>query len=52
MPPRRPKKTDDEIDRNLKRAFDDLAAEPLPDRFADLIARLKQGETAKDAADE
>lgn len=48
MAPRRHGKIDDEIDRNLRRAFDALAGEPLPDRFAALLERLK----AKDAPHE
>ncbi|GLO69268.1 hypothetical protein MACH17_07850 [Phaeobacter inhibens] len=30
-----------EIDRNLKKAFDTLASEPIPDRFANLLDQLK-----------
>ncbi|ATG36587.1 MULTISPECIES: NepR family anti-sigma factor [Phaeobacter] len=30
-----------EIDSNLKKAFDTLASEPIPDRFADLLDQLK-----------
>ncbi|WP_072505434.1 NepR family anti-sigma factor [Phaeobacter porticola] len=30
-----------EIDSNLRRAFDTLASEPIPDRFADLLDQLK-----------
>ncbi|GIT92039.1 hypothetical protein JANAI62_24960 [Jannaschia pagri] len=35
---------DRQIDENLRRVFDDAAAEPLPDRFTDLIAKLKSKE--------
>lgn len=34
----------EEIDRNLKQAFDHVANEPVPDRFSDLLNRLKSGE--------
>ncbi|ATG44402.1 hypothetical protein PhaeoP18_02468 [Phaeobacter piscinae] len=30
-----------EIDSNLKKAFETLASEPIPDRFADLLDQLK-----------
>ncbi|WP_315899485.1 MULTISPECIES: NepR family anti-sigma factor [Roseovarius] len=29
------------IDENLKRAFEDVASEPLPSRFTDLLEQLK-----------
>lgn len=32
-----------EIDENLKRAFNDVASEPLPSRFTDLLDQLKSG---------
>ncbi|MDD9724501.1 NepR family anti-sigma factor [Roseovarius sp. SK2] len=32
---------DTTIDENLKRAFDDVASEPLPSRFTDLLEQLK-----------
>lgn len=31
-----------QIDENLKRAFDTAASEELPDRFKDLLAKLKE----------
>ncbi|WP_193743450.1 NepR family anti-sigma factor [Tateyamaria sp. ANG-S1] len=34
---------DAEIDANLKRAFDNLANEPVPDRFTDLLNQLRTG---------
>ncbi|MCR9148247.1 MAG: NepR family anti-sigma factor [Rhodobacteraceae bacterium] len=34
----------EEIDRNLKQAFDHVANEPVPDRFSDLLNRLKSGD--------
>ncbi|UWR87667.1 NepR family anti-sigma factor [Phaeobacter inhibens] len=30
-----------EIDSNLKKVFDTLASEPIPDRFANLLDQLK-----------
>ncbi|RZW08113.1 MAG: hypothetical protein EX266_05715 [Rhodobacteraceae bacterium] len=32
------------IDKNLKRAFDTLANEPVPDRFTSLLDQLRSGE--------
>ncbi|MBV7409030.1 MULTISPECIES: NepR family anti-sigma factor [Roseobacteraceae] len=32
-----------EIDANLKRAFDNMANEPVPDRFTDLLNQLRTG---------
>ena len=37
----------EEIDRNLKQAFDDMATAPVPERFAELLDQLKQAEAAK-----
>ena len=34
----------EEIDRNLRQAFDDMAQQPVPDRFTDLLAQLKAAE--------
>lgn len=47
MPPKRAKrnpKADEEIDRNLKRAFDAAAEEPLPERLTSLLDRLRSAE--------
>ena len=41
---------DEEIDQNIKRAFDDLVNEPLPDRFTTLLDKLKAQHA--DASDE
>lgn len=38
-------KVDQEIDRNLKRAFDEMSEEPLPDRLMQLINRLREEDT-------
>ncbi|WP_264213925.1 NepR family anti-sigma factor [Leisingera thetidis] len=37
----------DHIDRNLKKAFDDLATDPLPERFTDLLGQLREAERHK-----
>ena len=42
---------DHEIDENLKRAFDNVASEPLPSRFTDLLDQLKNS-GAKPANDD
>ncbi|EPX85056.1 NepR family anti-sigma factor [Salipiger mucosus] len=34
------------IDENLRRVYEDMLDEKVPDRFLDLIARLKASETA------
>ncbi|MEL6800586.1 MAG: NepR family anti-sigma factor [Pseudomonadota bacterium] len=44
MPKGRKKAVDEQIDSNLKRAFDALAQEPLPDRFTSLLQQLKERE--------
>ena len=51
MTARRTRKIDNEIDRNLKQAFDELAGEPLPERFVDLLSRLRaDGTGAQDTS--
>ncbi|WP_209599342.1 NepR family anti-sigma factor [Ruegeria sp. HKCCSP351] len=40
---KRSKRIDREIDENLKRAFDELANEPIPDRFTELLDQLRSG---------
>ena len=40
------------IDENLKRAFEDVASEPLPSRFTDLLEQLKNNGTADGAKPE
>ncbi|MGR3469115.1 MAG: NepR family anti-sigma factor [Shimia sp.] len=44
----------EEIDHNLKQAFDDVASEPIPDRLKDLLAQLKAQDekAAAEAANE
>ncbi|UWQ80129.1 hypothetical protein K3725_03720 [Leisingera sp. S132] len=41
----RNEQADREIDENLKRAFEQVASEPVPDRFTDLLKQLKEKET-------
>lgn len=36
----------DEIDESLRRAFEEVVNEGVPDRFSDLLKRLKEGEEA------
>lgn len=42
---------EEEIERNLKRAFDDVAEQQLPSQLTDLLAQLKaqESQTAPDA---
>ena len=37
-----------QIDENLKRVYDDVLNEEVPDKFLDLIARLKSSEEKSD----
>lgn len=37
-----------QIDENLKRVYDDALSEDLPDKFLDLIKKLKSGEGKPD----
>jgi hypothetical protein len=46
------RKTGELIDQNLRRAFQEVADEELPDRFKDLLARLKAGEDVPTSDDE
>ncbi|MEL6465082.1 MAG: NepR family anti-sigma factor [Pseudomonadota bacterium] len=47
-PPPRKTDVDAQIDANLKRAFEDLASEPVPDRFTELLSKLRSGEDVPD----
>ena len=40
-------KLDRQIDENLRRVYSDLSEEPLPDRFPQLLEKLRQQEEAK-----
>ena len=44
---KRTSRVENTIDENLKRAFEDVASEPLPSRFTDLLEQLKAGGGAK-----
>ncbi len=44
--PDRTSRTEQEIDQNLKRVYEDVANQELPSRFTDLLEQLR----AKDAA--
>ncbi|MFW8633540.1 NepR family anti-sigma factor [Cribrihabitans pelagius] len=46
----RDKALDREIDENLKKAFDQLASEPVPDKFTELLKQLKEKGPAAAAA--
>ncbi|MCK0149519.1 hypothetical protein MWU54_05760 [Marivita sp. S6314] len=37
----------DDIEANLKRAFDEVSREEVPDRFTDLLAQLRNAEKSK-----
>lgn len=37
----------EQIDENLKRVYDDLLKEQVPDRFKDLLARLREKDAEK-----
>lgn len=39
-----PRKHKDQISKALKQVYNEVAEEPLPDRFTDLLAQLKSGE--------
>ncbi|MXQ06727.1 hypothetical protein GQ651_02595 [Alphaproteobacteria bacterium GH1-50] len=43
--PPKSKRDYQEIDENLRRVFDEVVNEGVPDRFADLLGKLKRGET-------
>jgi len=40
--------SEDVIDQNLRRVFDETLEEGIPDRFKDLLAQLKQQEKPTD----
>lgn len=43
---RKTSRVSDEIDKNLKRAFDDVANEALPSRFSELLDQLRSQDDA------
>lgn len=46
---RKKSKVDLQIDENLKRVYDDVAKEAVPDRFLDLIQQLKKSGSTQQA---
>lgn len=51
MPAKRTKsKVDQQIDENLKRVYDDMLKEDVPDRFMDLIQQLRQSDGSRSPA--
>ncbi|MEL6563861.1 MAG: NepR family anti-sigma factor [Pseudomonadota bacterium] len=51
-PKHKPSRIDQEIERNLRRAFDDVAEQELPSRFTDLLQQLRAQETQVRASEE
>jgi hypothetical protein len=43
----RRKKTDEAVDRNLKRVYDDMIEDEVPERFAALLRQLRDQEASK-----
>ena len=43
----RNEQADREIDENLKRAFNEVASQQVPDRFTELLEQLRKQETQK-----
>lgn len=43
MTPSAAKTNEDRISKALKQVYNEVAEEPLPDRFSDLLAKLKSG---------
>jgi len=41
---------DDDIDAHLKKAFQEMTREDLPDRFTELLTRLKSGSDGSDGS--
>ena len=44
----RPSSLEEQIDENLKKVFQKDTAEPVPDRFVELLKQLKEQEQAND----
>lgn len=44
-------KVAEEIDANLRRVYEEVLKDEVPDRFSDLLSRLKSGETAPKISD-
>jgi hypothetical protein len=47
----RTSRVQDEIDKNLKRAYDDVINQEVPDRFTDLLAQLRHGDAQRNSGD-
>jgi hypothetical protein len=47
-----PSKTNQQIDENLKRVYDDALQENLPEKFLDLLKRLKDADKARQQDDD
>ncbi|WP_425038146.1 NepR family anti-sigma factor [Primorskyibacter sp. S187A] len=43
-------RVEQEIDENLRRAFEDISSQAVPDRFSQLLSQLKEAEGASSAA--
>nr|WP_092836034.1 NepR family anti-sigma factor [Roseovarius lutimaris] len=48
---RRTSRVTQQIDENLRRVYSETAQEPVPDRFTDLLEKLRQQEKPEDTAD-
>lgn len=49
---RKSSRVEEEIDRNLKRAYDEVANQELPSRFTDLLEQLRAQERPAGSEDE
>ena len=47
---RRKSRLTQQIDENLRRVYSETAQEPVPDRFAELLEKLRQQEKSEGAA--
>ncbi|WP_296420142.1 NepR family anti-sigma factor [Pseudooctadecabacter sp.] len=46
-----PKNNDDPINANLKRVYDDMLSQDVPDRFKDLLEQLKSQDNSSGNSD-
>jgi hemerythrin-like domain-containing protein len=49
---RRKSRVTQQIDENLRRVYSETAQEPVPDRFADLLEKLRQQEKSERTVDD
>ncbi|MDR9486396.1 MULTISPECIES: NepR family anti-sigma factor [Sediminimonas] len=49
---RRPSRLNQQIDENLRRVYSDAAAEPLPERFTQLIEKLREQEKQSEQSEQ